>query len=399
MAGRWCSTDPLVEFPRSAGYDTQPDRPEGIRSMQFRFTEEQTQLRDVVARFCRDQSPSATVRRIMETDAGFDAGVWRQMCVQLGLAALHVGEARGGLGYGAVELGIVMEELGRSLMPAPYLSSVLASTALATVDDEDVRDPLMAGITAGEMLATLILDPRCGSPVSVELSVVGDRLTGAVKATLDGHGADLLLVIALDDGQPVLFAVQSGIAGLESRPLRTMDRTRRFGALRFQDVAAQRLGTLTDAQVERIYDTALVALANESVGGAQALLDSTLAYTKTRVQFGRPIGSFQAIKHRLADLLVDVELAKVAAYQAAAALDEATLGEGGEEVSANASLAKFVTSDVYMTAAREAIQLHGGIGFTWEQDTHLWYRRAKSSEVFLGTPAHHRERMIQELTA
>jgi alkylation response protein AidB-like acyl-CoA dehydrogenase len=366
--------------------------------MEFRFSEEQAQLRDVVARFCRDRSPSVTVRKIMESESGFDPEVWRQMCTQLGLTALHVPEEKGGLGYGAVELGIVMEELGRSLMPAPYLSSVLASTALAAIDDADLRDPLMASITAAETLATLILDPHRGSPVSRELSVTGGRLSGTIKAALDGHTADLVLVIVADAGRPVLFAVEAGAQGLTSRPLRTMDRTRRFAALRFDEVAPTRLGALSDAEVRRIYDTALVALANESIGGAQALLDSTVAYTKTRVQFGRPIGSFQAIKHRLADLLVDVELAKVAAYQAAAALDAAAQG-AAEDASANASLAKFVTSDVYMTAAREAIQLHGGIGFTWEQDTHLWYRRAKSSEVFLGTPAYHRDRMIQELTA
>jgi len=361
--------------------------------MEYRFTEEQAQLRDVIARFCRDKAPSAMVRKVMETDSGLDHDLWRQMCDQLGLVALHLPEERGGLGYGAVELGIVMEELGRSLMPVPYLSSVLASTALAQIDDESERDPLMALLISGSKLITLVLDPRCGYPVSRELGARDGRLTGTVKAALDAHHADLLLVIVADGGQPTLFAVDADAAGITSRPLRTMDRTRRFAELRFDDVPATRLGALNDARVERVYDTALVALANEMVGGAQTLLYSTVEYTRTRVQFGRAIGSFQAIKHRLADLLVDVELARVAAYQAAAAL------AADEDVSANASLAKFVAGDAYMSAAREAIQLHGGIGFTWEQDTHLWYRRAKSSEVFLGTPAHHRERMIQEMTA
>jgi alkylation response protein AidB-like acyl-CoA dehydrogenase len=361
--------------------------------MEYRFTEEQAQLREVVARFCRDKAPSATVRKIMETDSGFDRELWRQMCDQLGLIALHVAEDKGGLGYGAVELGIVMEELGRSLMPVPYLASVLASTALAQIDHSTVRDQVMAWITSADKLVTLILDSASGHPVSRELVEAGGRLTGTVKAALDAHHADLLLVVVRAAGSPCLFMVDADAAGFTSRPLRTMDRTRRFAELRFEDVPATRLDALADAAVERIYDTALVALANEMVGGAQALLDSAVEYTRTRVQFGRPIGSFQAIKHRLADLLVDVELAKVAGYQAAAAL------AAEQDASANASLAKFVASDAYMTAAREAIQLHGGIGFTWEQDTHLWYRRAKSSEVFLGTPGHHRERMIQEMTA
>jgi alkylation response protein AidB-like acyl-CoA dehydrogenase len=361
--------------------------------MEYRFTEEQAQLRDVVARFCRDKAPSATVRKVMATDSGFDHDLWRQMCDQLGLIALHVAEDKGGLGYGAVELGIVMEELGRSLMPVPYLASVLASTALAQIDDSIARDQVMASITSADKLVTLILDSPSGYPVSRELVECEGRLTGTVKAALDAHHADVLLVIVADGGTPTLYQVKASAAGLTSRPLQTMDRTRRFAELRFEAVPATRIGALDDAEVERIYDTALVALANEMVGGAQALLDSTVEYTRTRVQFGRPIGSFQAIKHRLADLLVDVELARVAAYQAAAAL------AAEEDASANASLAKFVASDAYMTAAREAIQLHGGIGFTWEQDTHLWYRRAKSSEVFLGSPAHHRERMIQEMTA
>ena len=361
--------------------------------MEFRFNDEQAQLRDVVARFCRDKAPSSAVRRVMATDTGHDHDAWRQMGAELGLIALHVPEAQGGLGFGAVELGIVMEELGRSLLPVPYLASVLATSALAEIEDASVRDPLMAALVSGSKLATLVLDSTSGHPVSRELVAQDDRLTGSVRAVLDGHRADLLLVVVRAPQAPTLFAVDAASSGLTKRPLQVMDRTRRFAEFRFDQVPAARLGTLDDWQAERIYDTALVALANEMAGGAKALLDATVAYTRTRVQFGRTIGSFQAIKHRLADLLVDVELAKVAGYQAAAAL------AAGEDVSANASLAKFVTADAYMGAAREAIQLHGGIGFTWEHDTHLWYRRAKSSEVFLGTPAWHRERMIRELTA
>lgn len=367
--------------------------------MEFRFNDEQAQLRDVVARFCRDKAPSSAIRRVMATDTGHDHDAWRQMGAELGLIALHVPEEQGGLGFGAVELGIVMEELGRSLLPVPYLSSVLATSALAEIEDPAVREPLMASVTDGSKLATLVLDSASGYPVSGELRVQDDRLTGTARAVLDGHRADLLLVVVRAANAvraahaPTLFVVDAASSGVTKRPLQVMDRTRRFAELRFEQVAAARLDTLDDGQVERIYDTALVALANEMAGGAQALLDATVAYTRTRVQFGRAIGSFQAIKHRLADLLVDVELAKVAGYQAAAAL------AAGEDASANASLAKFVTADAYMGAAREAIQLHGGIGFTWEHDTHLWYRRAKSSEVFLGTPAWHRERMIREMTA
>ncbi|MEQ8861477.1 MAG: acyl-CoA dehydrogenase family protein [Pseudomonadales bacterium] len=361
--------------------------------MQFEFSDEQAQFRDVVQRFCRDKSPAQTVRRIMETESGFDRDLWRALCGQLGVAGLHVAESSGGAGFGAVELGIVMEEFGRSLMPAPYLASVLATSALAELGESDARDALMADIAAADTIATLALDPQHGDPICRSVSADGGRLNGSVSAVLDARHADVVLIITADDARPTLHAANAGSDGLTSRPLRTMDRTRRLAELRFDGVVADRLGSLTNRQLKHVYDTALVALANESAGAAQALFDSTVEYVGMRVQFGRKIGSFQAIKHRLADLLVDVELARVAAYQAAAAL------AADEAVSATASLAKFTTSDACMNAAREAIQLRGGIGFTWENDTHLWYRRAKSSEVFLGTPAFHRERMIQEMTA
>jgi alkylation response protein AidB-like acyl-CoA dehydrogenase len=180
-------------------------------------------------------------------------------------------------------------------------------------------------------------------------------------------------------------------AGVAVRKRRTMDGTRRLGDVSLDSVPVKILQELSAQSIRALYDTALVALSNEMIGGAQELLRSAIEYTRVRFQFGRPIGSFQSLKHRLADLHVDVELAKVAAWQAAAAL------ASGDEPSVHASLAKFTTADTYVKAALEAIQLHGGIGFTWENDTHLWYRRAKSSEVFLGTPAFHRERMLKEM--
>ncbi len=360
--------------------------------MEFAFTEEQQRFRDSIARFCRDKAPTATVRTIVESGAGFDRQAWAQICRELGLVGLHVAEDRGGLGFGPVELGIVMEEFGRSLIPVPYLSSVLASTALALVEPGAASGSLMSTVIGGDTLATLALDPRHGYPVSGDVALRDGRLHGQAHAVLDGKVADMVLVIVLDDGAPVLCAVDGSASGFGRETLRTMDATRPMARLTFDGCEAAMLGVLDRDRIELLYDTMLVALANEMVGGAKVLLDSTLEYTKMRVQFGRPIGSFQAIKHRLADLHTDVELARVAAYQAAQAL------ASDEQPSANASLAKSVASDTYMTAAREAIQLRGGIGFTWENDTHLWYRRAKSSEVFLGTPAFHRERMLREMS-
>lgn len=359
--------------------------------MQFNFTEEQEQFRDIVARFCRDKSPTTTVRKLAESDSGFDPAVWRQMCQEVGVTGIHIPESQGGTGFGAVELGIVMEEFGRSLIPAPYFScGVLACTTVSMIEDPSKRDELLGPMIQGERIGTLALDPDHGGPVT-NISARDDTLSGEIRGVLDAAAADFILVITGTEDAATLYLVDAGTEGVTVDALRTMDGTRRMATVTLDNAGATKLADLTAAQVGRIYDTALVALANEMVGGAQALFDSAVAYTKMRVQFGRAIGSFQAIKHRLADLHVDVEMAKVAAWQAAAAL------ASEEEVSVNASLAKATAADTYVQAALETIQFHGGIGFTWENDTHLWYRRAKSSEVFLGTPAFHRERMLREM--
>ena len=359
------------------------------QTMQFAFTEEQMQFRDIVARFCHDKCPTTTTRKLADTAEGFEPAVWQQLTQELGLVGIHIPESLGGIGFGAVELGIVMEEFGRALVAAPYFSTaVLACTAVAEVDDPVVRDSLIGPMVKGEKRGTLALDPACGHPATNVQVDASDKLSGNLKAVADAVTADYLLVIA---GDGTLYQIDKGAPGVSIQPMRTMDTTRRMANVTLENSRAKVLATLNEGQIKRIYDTALIALANEMVGGAQALLASALEYTRIRVQFGRSIASFQAIKHRLADLHVDVEMARVGAYQAAASL------AADEDVSVNASLAKFMASDTYIKAARECIQLHGGIGFTWENDTHLWYRRAKSSEVLLGTAPFHRERMLKEM--
>jgi len=357
------------------------------------FTDEQEQFRDVVARFCREESPTTAVRAAFDSEQGFDPALWKKLCQQVGIVGIHLPEERGGGGFGPVELGIVMEELGRSLLPAPYFgTSVLACTALAAIEDSTLRDAWMGPLQVGERLATLALDPAHGWPVC-DVRVAGGTVSGALRGVLDAGAADSLLVLARDGNGAILCGIDLRQAGVAVRLRKTLDGTRRLGDVSLDGTPVRVLGALDAESIRRIYDTALVALANEMVGGAQALLHATLEYTRVRFQFGRPIGSFQALKHRLADVHVDVELAKVAAWQAAVAL------ASDDEPSVHASLAKFTTADATLGAALEAIQLHGGVGFTWENDTHLWYRRAKSSEVFLGTPAFHRDRMIRELAA
>ncbi len=372
--------------------------------MRFSFTDEQHQFRDVVQRFLRDKSPTTEVRRLMEGEEGYDPTVWKQLSEELGLSALHIPETYGGQGFSFIELGIVMEEMGRSLLCAPYFSStVLAATAILNSASEQQKMELLPKIAAGGCLATLAFTEPNGrwDATNAELiaaaSSSGYQLDGVKRFVLDGHIADLIIVVARTpgtDGEDGLsfFAVEGEAAGLERFPLQTMDATRRQARLDFHGVQAELLGELnrgTPALLKTL-DQAAVALANEMVGGAQQLLDSAVAYSQMRVQFGRTIGSFQAIKHKCADLLLEVELARSAAYYAAAAA-----AEDDDDLPALASLAKSAASDTYMHAAADCIQIHGGIGFTWEHDSHLWFKRAKSSEVFLGDPSYHRELLIQ----
>ncbi|MBI1181750.1 MAG: acyl-CoA dehydrogenase [Alphaproteobacteria bacterium] len=366
--------------------------------MDFSFSHEQEQFRDSLARFLRDKSPTSAVRKLMATDRGYDPAVWRQLCDDLGVAGLHLPEDVGGSGYGPVELGIALEEQGRALLCAPYLASaVMAGYAVLLGGTEAQRAELLPGIAGGTTIATLAVTESEGlwraGDVRLAATASGDgfRLNGRKRFVVDGQNADLLVVAGRTGKGVSLFAVDAAAEGVSRRAVPPMDPTRKLAEIVFDDAPSRLLGAEGEAPLEAILDAVLVAFAHEMIGGAQALLDSAVAYAKLRVQFGRPIGSFQAIKHRCADLLVQVELAKAAVYQAAQLLAD------GEDATVAASQAKAVAAEAYMHAARECIQFHGGIGFTWENDTHLWFKRAKSSEVFLGAPREHRERMLQAM--
>jgi alkylation response protein AidB-like acyl-CoA dehydrogenase len=374
------------------------------RRIQFAFTDEQEQFRSTLRRFLDDKSPTTEVRRLMATPEGYNPEVWRQLSEELALPGIHIPEQYGGAGFGMVELCIVMEELGRSLLCAPYFSSaVLAANAIMNAGTEQQKSSFLPDIAAGKRLATLAITELNGSwdPKEIELIATPDadgyRLDGAKSYVVDGHVADLLVVAARVPKTTGLeglglFTLDAKAGGVERRLLESMDPTRKIARIDFRGAHANLLGNLNDGAtaITRTLDQAAVALANEMAGGAQALFDSAIDYSKLRVQFGRTIGSFQAIKHKCADLLLDVELAKSAAYYAAqaAAVDD-------PEWPALASLAKAAASDTYIRIAAECIQIHGGIGFTWDNDTHLWFKRAKSSEVFLGQPSYHRELLMQ----
>ena len=369
--------------------------------MNFAFSEEQEELRKSVRRFLESKSDETEVRRLMETTEGYDTAVWSQMGEQLGLQGLAIPEEYGGSGYSYVELIIVFEEMGRALLAAPYFSTVaLAANTLLVAGDDAAKKEYLPGIASGETIATLAITEDNGrwdeEGVTLQASGTGDSYTldGHKMFVLDGHTANLILVAAKTGSGVSLFAVDGDAQGLTRTPLATMDQTRKQARLEFSGTPARLIGTEGQGwqSLSKVLDLAAVALAAEQVGGAQKCLEMSVEYAKDRIQFGRPIGSFQAIKHKCADMLLEVESAKSAAYYAGWAA-----AEDSDELPTVACLAKAYCSDAYFHAAAENIQIHGGIGFTWEHPAHLYFKRAKSSELFLGDPAYHREMLAQRI--
>jgi len=365
------------------------------------ITAEQEELRAAVRRFLADRAPISAVRELMETTDGLDASVWRQAGEQLGLQAIAIPEEYGGAGFSFIEQAIVLEELGAALYGGPYLASaVLAATALLASADEGARKAYLPGIAAGELIVTLAFTEEDGSwdPDAIRMTAASDadgwRLDGRKSFVLDGHTAGLILVVARTGDELSLFAVPSEASGLTRTALPTLDQTRKLARLEFAAVPATLIGSPGDgaAVLSRTLDVAAIAQAAEQLGGAQRALDMAVGYAKVRHQFGRPIGSFQAIKHRCADLLLEVESLRSAVQYAAAAV-----AENSDEIPVVASLVKAYASDVYFHVAAENIQIHGGIGFTWEHDAHLYFKRAKASELFLGDASYHREHLATRI--
>ena len=372
--------------------------------MRFSFSEEQEELRRVVRRFLETTSPIAETRRLMETPEGYEPAVWKQLSQELALPGVQIPEAYGGQGFGFVELGVVLEEMGRALYCGPYFASVvLAANAILNAGSEAQKQALLPGIASGETLATLALaEPNgCWDADGVALEARNNggawTLHGEKSFVVDGASAELLVVVARAPGSRgtdglSFFSLRANANGVSRRPLDVIDPTRKLAAISLEGARAELLGVEGEAApaLAKTLDQAAAALASEMAGSAQRLLEMTVDYAKARVQFGRPIASFQAIKHKCADMLLALELARSSAYYAAEA---ASLAE--DELPMAASLAKAQGSDAFLQIAAEAIQIHGGLGFTWEQDVHLYFKRAKASEVFLGDPMFHRERLAQ----
>jgi len=373
----------------------------------FAFSEEQEELRRAVRQFLESKSPETEVRRLMETTEGYDPAVWKQMGQELMLQGLAIPEEYGGQGFTFIELGIVLEEMGRVLLCAPYFSSaVLAANAIMNVGTDDQKQALLPGIASGDTIATLAFTEPSGKWDAAGITMEANEnvggeftLSGEKMFVLDGFTADTIVVVARLAGTTgtdgiMFFTVAGDADGLTRTPLQTMDQTRKQAKLEFDNVVASPLGSTQDgfAAFSKTLDQAAVALANEMMGGAQRVLEMSVEYAKVRVQFGRPIGSFQAIKHKCADMLLEVESGKSAAYYASWAA-----AEDNDELPVVAALSKAYCSEAYFHAAAENIQIHGGIGFTWEHPAHLYFKRAKSSEIYLGDPTYHRELLAQRI--
>ena len=373
--------------------------------MNFAFTEEQEELRAQARAFLADHSSAEQVRAAMESELGYDAEVWKRIGAELGWPAVVVPEEYGGLGLSWIELVALMEVMGEYLLCAPFFSSVcLGGSALVVAGTEEQKARHLPGIAEGETRATLALTEPSGRWDAGGVATLARRdgddfvLSGSKRFVPDGHCADLLVVAARREGSEgeeglSLFLVPGDTDGLERGALPTMDQTRRQAELELREVRVPSASLMGEeggaaADLRTVLDLAAVALAAEQVGGAQRCLDLSVDYAKQRVQFGRPIGSFQSIKHKCADMLMWVETARSAAYYSGCVAVERT-----PELAVAASLAQATCSDAYFRCAAETLQIFGGVGFTWEYEPHLYFKRAKSSETLLGDAVYHRERV------
>jgi len=382
--------------------------------MDFKFTEEQEMIRDTAAGFLAEVSTSEAVREAMATELGYCPQLWSRVCEEMFWQAIHIPEEYGGMGLGYVELVAMLEQMGSHLFCSPFFSTVcLGVNALLVAGSEDQKAEYLPSIIAGTT-ATLAYTGASGQWNADAVEAVcsntqsGFVIDGDYRYVPDGHSAQLLIVAARTPGSVSedgisLFIVPADTPGVTRQWLPTMDQTRKQAHLSFDNVALEKsclLGSFGEAwpALEKIIDLASVAIAADQVGGSQKVLDSTVSYTQERVQFGRTIASYQAVKHKAADMMLKVEAGRSAIYYAACVADEALAGNPlGEQLSEAASVSKAWCSDAYFHNAGTGIQLHGGVGFTQEYDIQLYFKRAKSTETFLGNGAYHRERLAAQL--
>jgi alkylation response protein AidB-like acyl-CoA dehydrogenase len=356
------------------------------------LTEEEQALADSVRRFVADRSPLTSLRSLIASGEPYDADVWKQMTAQLGLAGLAIPESYGGVGAGYSALSVALTELGAGLVASPLLAGLLAAEVLVRLEDDEARSDLLPRIAGGELIATLAVASSAGGQVSASGSPVGATLTGTVSPVLNGAEASVLLVPAEADGATGLYLVDAGADGVTATRLTAVDHSRSLARITFAGTPGRLLAGDAVAALAAAQDLANLALASESAGAMKACLDMTSEYAKIRVAFGQPIGAFQAVKHRLADIEKSWELGYAAVRDAARAGD----AEPGRFPAA-AAAARFLLATGYGEAAVDTVQLHGGIGFTWEHDAHLYYKNGLSNKVLLGGPGEQLDRLADLL--
>jgi len=364
--------------------------------MNFEFSEDTTAMREEVARFLTSRLPAGAVRRQIESGAPFDRDLWLAFAA-MGWLGVSIPEEFGGAGLGHETLCMIAEELGRALPFTPFSSSIfLAAQAILEYGNEDQKRKYLPGLADGSRIGAFALAEGGGdpSPHAVATAFTSGKLTGKKLPVFDGVAADVAVVAARSAaGEIGLYITDLAAPGIVREILTSLDLTRPAAAITFTGAPAEPLPAADDwTAVTRLLDQAAILFAFEAVGGAQAALSMALDYTKSRYAFGRPIAALQALKHKLADIYVGVQLARSNAYFGAWALEA-----NAPELPAAAAAARLSANEAYFEAARENIQIHGGMGFTWESDCHLYYRRSKQLAGNLGSARHWRNRLIDRL--
>jgi alkylation response protein AidB-like acyl-CoA dehydrogenase len=352
--------------------------------MQFGLSESQEILKDSARKFFAGECPIQEVRRLMETDTGYDAGLWSKM-IEQGYTGIIFPEEYGGVGLGKMELILLLEEAGRALLPGPFFSTVVqAGSVIDAVASAEGKKKFLAPICVGNARSTVAVLEASASwnLADLKLASVNGRLSGDKLFVTDAAVADFIVVVARNG----VFVVEARAPGVRITPMSGMDLTRKFYAVHFDNTSAEKIGETS--ALSKAFDIATAALAAELVGGMQRILEITVEYAKTRKQFGRPIGMFQAVQHQCADMYLETESSRSAVYYAGWALQE-----DSPDAATAVSIAKMYASDAGRTVGNRGIQIHGGMGFTWENDVHLYYRRAKASETAFGDATFHRERI------
>jgi alkylation response protein AidB-like acyl-CoA dehydrogenase len=365
--------------------------------MNFEFSEDQKLLQKSVNEYLRDHGSLAVARRVLESGSRYSETLWKG-AAEMGWLGAAVPEEQGGAGFGYLELSLIAYEIGAALAPIPFASSVyLATEALLLGGSPEQRQRWLPALASGRSIGTFALTERPGRFVvdTVSAEMRDGRLSGSKIPVCDGDIADVAIVVARHAGVPTLVLVELGQPAVTRGVLDSVDPSRGMARLTFDGAEAELLGDgLGWDAVERLLDRAAVLMAFEQLGGAERALEMTRDYCLGRFAFGRPVASFQAIKHRLADIYVEIELARSNAYYGAWALST-----GSDRLAAAAAGARAAASDAFELAAREMIQLHGGVGFTWEFDCHLFYRRAKHLALVLGTAGEWRDRLVRAIAA